>query len=894
MTQFLPQWVDNAKSWAITLMALVALLVVAPDASSQCYYGWGYDNVTSPSAGEQYTRNTTMTINWYGTYYTIGNYGGKYMIEYSSDGQYTWNLIATNIDGYAQSYNWLIPATVTPGSDWYIRVSEVPGPSWSCGFSNPGVSGPFTVLKGCFPPTIFSTPSSRAVCVGQSTTFTVISDVETGTYEWRKDGVTLTTSKSNSYTIPSVQLSSAGLYDVIVRDDCDPAFANTVSASWELQAILPPAITQQMPATRGICENANDTLRIRATGAGRTFQWRRNGVAIAGAVDSNYVITYATTATADGSYTCTVTGTCTPPAVSTACVITVVGRPRVTVEPTDLDICPGTAGSISVTAVGTNVVYQWIKDGQPVPNGFGATLNFPSYDYASNGQYYCLVTSNVPNPNNCQVSVQTATVRVSGFRAPVVKDSPDTTDACVGSAVTLLSEFQGSGLTYQWFKNGAVIPNAGSNSLTISPVTAATAGDYYATATGVCGLSATTGSARITVLAKPKLTVEPKGAALTVGDRLELTVAGTDVRSIQWTKNDKPISGATSTTYVVEKVGRGDAGYYNALVRNDCGGVSSAYANVSVVDPAIPEPILELSTPSVDFGEIPVGYDKTLQLNGLIKNVGTAPLLVSGLTITPSEFTITNGPTLPLTLAPGTSADVTLKASPTTKGALTGTMNIASNSPSNPSASLALSAAYVLRYDHAATEDFDTVLTDTTRDRCIVVTNTSTMDITIEQVTVTGANAGQFTVTTTLPLTIAAGQSADICVTFAPGSAGSKTASLTIRSSNGGNSSLSLSGVGETPGGVVDAAEAGITAWPNPMTDRVEVRFAKNTPAMEVSVVSSTGRTVASFSHDGVDAGGTIRWNGRDASGAAVASGSYTMVIRYGGSAVSLPITVIR
>mgnify|MGYP002684516944 CR=1 FL=1 len=58
------------------------------------------------------------------------------------------------------------------------------------------------------------------------------------------------------------------------------------------------------------------------------------------------------------------------------------------------------------------------------------------------------------------------------------RDSPDTTDACVGSAVTLLSEFQGSGLTYQWFKNGAVIPNAGSNSLTISPVTAATAGDY--------------------------------------------------------------------------------------------------------------------------------------------------------------------------------------------------------------------------------------------------------------------------------------------------------------------------------------------------------------------------------------------------------------------------------
>jgi hypothetical protein len=301
----LPQWVVATKSWAVTLLALVALLVVAPDASAQCYYGWGYDNVTSPVAGQQYTRNTTMTINWYGTYYTIGNYGGKYMIEYSDNGQASWNLIATNIDGYAQTYNWLIPATVTPGSNWYIRVSEVPGPSWGCGFSNPGVAGPFTVLKGCFPPTITSTPSSRSVCVGLSTTFTVTSDMVAGggSYEWRKDGVTLATTRTNSYTISSVQGSSAGLYDVILRDDCNPATATTTSASWELITILPPQITLQMPATRGICENFNDTLRIRATGAGKTFQWRRDGVVIPGATDSNYVIVNATNATADGSYT---------------------------------------------------------------------------------------------------------------------------------------------------------------------------------------------------------------------------------------------------------------------------------------------------------------------------------------------------------------------------------------------------------------------------------------------------------------------------------------------------------------------------------------------------------------------------------------------------------------
>jgi flagellar hook assembly protein FlgD len=117
---------------------------------------------------------------------------------------------------------------------------------------------------------------------------------------------------------------------------------------------------------------------------------------------------------------------------------------------------------------------------------------------------------------------------------------------------------------------------------------------------------------------------------------------------------------------------------------------------------------------------------------------------------------------------------------------------------------------------------------------------------------------------------------------------------MNVRSSNGGNSSISLSGKGEVPGGVIDAVEAGISAWPNPMTDRVEVRFSKPTPAMNVSVVSTSGATVAAFTHDGVEAGGSIRWNGRDAAGSLVASGTYTMIIRYGENIVTVPLTIVK
>jgi hypothetical protein len=396
------------------------------------------------------------------------------------------------------------------------------------------------------------------------------------------------------------------------------------------------------------------------------------------------------------------------------------------------------------------------------------------------------------------------------------------------------------------------------------------------------------------VIAKPKFTTQPTSKTLETGQRLELSVDASDVRSIQWTKNDQPISGATSNTFVIQSVTRGDAGVYNAVVRNSCGGTSSAYAVVTVNNPTIPEPVLELSQTSIEFGEIPVGYDATRTLPTLIKNIGTAPMTVSVLTATPSEFSISNAPALPLTLNPGEAQSITIKATPTNKGNLAGTLNIRTNAPASPSANVALTAAYVLRYDHAASEDFGTVLTDTPAERCVRLTNTSALDIAIEQVTFTGMDAGLFTTVTTLPLQIAAGQNAELCVKFAPATAGNKAATMNVRSSNGGNSSISLSGKGEVPGGVIDAVEAGISAWPNPMTDRVEVRFSKPTPAMNVSVVSTSGATVAAFTHDGVEGGGSIRWNGRDAAGSLVASGTYTMIIRYGDVSVAVPLTVVR
>ena len=68
-------------------------------------------------------------------------------------------------------------------------------------------------------PTITTQPSSQSVTAGASVTFSVVAS-STGTlsYQWRKDGSSISGATSSSYTISAVATSDAGSYDVVVSN----------------------------------------------------------------------------------------------------------------------------------------------------------------------------------------------------------------------------------------------------------------------------------------------------------------------------------------------------------------------------------------------------------------------------------------------------------------------------------------------------------------------------------------------------------------------------------------------------------------------------------------------------------------------------------------------------
>jgi len=102
------------------------------------------------------------------------------------------------------------------------------------------------------------------------------------------------------------------------------------------------------------------------------------------------------------------------------------------------------------------------------------------------------------------------------------------------------------------------------------------------------------------------------------------------------------------------------------------------------------QPVPRINVPSAltfGIGQIGVTQQQTLTIN----NTGTATLNVTNITSNNTQFTVVPV-TLPLAIAAGGQAQVTVRFTPTSAGAQTGALTIASNDPATPSATVALNS----------------------------------------------------------------------------------------------------------------------------------------------------------------------------------------------------------
>jgi hypothetical protein len=208
-------------------------------------------------------------------------------------------------------------------------------------------------------------------------------------------------------------------------------------------------------------------------------------------------------------------------------------------------------------------------------------------------------------------------------------------------------------------------------------------------------------------------------------------------------------------------------------------------------------------SPLFDFGNVLVGSTSPAQVF-TIKNTGTADLNVSAIALgntANSEFTMV-APSTPLIITPGSTNTLSVTLKPSQTGLRSGTITITSDAGTSPTTVVVQGTGVAPVVSLAPTSLQFESLVNQPLTKPITVTNTGTADLSISQITVTGTNAAAFTFASgALPITVAAGNSTTVNVTFTPTARTSYSASLSF-TDNAGNSpqSVALSGTGTSPG----------------------------------------------------------------------------------------------
>ncbi len=229
-----------------------------------------------------------------------GNPAPTYQWQYSTDGGTTWNAAANGPQFSGATTPTLTVAQLAvsmTGTQYQLVAANVAGAT---------ASSPATLTVEPAPaeiaPSIVFQPESIAVHRGTRITLSVmVSGKPEPTYQWFKDGTALPGATSPLFVKDNAQPSDAGAYTVVVTNP----LGTVTSAQAEVTVYSGPLILTH-PVGGTLVAGGRLTLSVVAEGSlPLTYQWRRNGVAIPGAVSSSYAIENAGSNQA-GSYSVTV------------------------------------------------------------------------------------------------------------------------------------------------------------------------------------------------------------------------------------------------------------------------------------------------------------------------------------------------------------------------------------------------------------------------------------------------------------------------------------------------------------------------------------------------------------------------------------------------------------
>ena len=377
-------------------------------------------------------------------------------------------------------------------------------------------------------------------------------------------------------------------------------------------AAAPPpaaAITAQ-PTDQSAVAGTMATFSVTATNV-TSYQWQRSSdggatfADVAGAVSASLTTAATTLADSGARFRVVVSGAANS-VTSSAATLSVTAAavaPSISVQPAPQTITAGQSASFSVTAVGTNLAYQWEASFDGVSFGAAAgetnaTLTVPPAPVSASGMRFRVVVSNSLSSVTSTAALLTVNAATA---AAAITQQPTSQSVTVPATATFSAAASGTPApTLRW----QLSTNSGSSFADIAGAT----GTSYTTAATVVGdsgkqyrliatsgaSSATSNAATLTVNAAPvapRFTTQPVSVTITAGQSTQFTVAatGTPTPTLQWQlstdngANFSNIVGATSAVFDVINAAQANNGrQFRAVASNSAGSVNSNAAVLTV------------------------------------------------------------------------------------------------------------------------------------------------------------------------------------------------------------------------------------------------------------------------------------------------------------------------
>lgn len=346
---------------------------------------------------------------------------------------------------------------------------------------------------------ILREPNHNYLLTGDNARFEVLAeaapivDIGKVRYTWlRGSTVIQNTQRISGQGTPLLQIfnvqpaDTGRNYRVIVEGSCGADTSQLISL------LLPGGTFSLQPKDENVC--ANQTIQLKAevktniVNPTITYQWRKGGTAlnndgrITGSTTATLTIANVAAGDTGADYTLFVRiEELNSEFISNAVRITLKKPTRVVTAPQNANACPGKPLTLTITAEGAAVRYQWQLNEQNIAGATNVSYTIPALDNQTIGRYRVVVTG------DC--GTVTSDIANVGMTDPVKFLAEPPTTVVLSEGQQLVVNLAAGGqipITYQWYKNGVRLDGQVLNPYFKSNVTLADSGTYYCVAKNVC------------------------------------------------------------------------------------------------------------------------------------------------------------------------------------------------------------------------------------------------------------------------------------------------------------------------------------------------------------------------------------------------------------------------